>query len=184
MMTTTTVIAIALVAVALLHGSAAGIRAASGRDGRLYHRRAEGLGAVRGMLTVAALLAPAAIGAGIDALRDADRLELYVDAAYGMLLIYGPVATVTTVAFIVVRAAPWQVRAFLNSVVIAGLEFLRPAIAWVGVGFAWWFTRDAAISVLAAIAITAGLQASRVVTRVWYSAPAVLPNPIPQEAHV
>lgn len=168
----------ALAAIALLHGAAAGVRAAAGRDGLLDQRYSEARGALRGMLAVTALLGPFACVTAVDALTSATRRGTYIDGAAAMLVIYTPVVAVTVVAFVLARVARWEVRSFVNSVVIGGLEFARPAVALAGVAAAVAVTRSPGLGALGFAAIVAGLQASRLVSRAWYAAPPALPTEI------
>lgn len=175
-MTFTSVLGLALVAVALLHGAAAGIRASAGRDGLLHHRRAEGIGALRGMAVAAALVTPFAAAALWDASTSPSRWAIYVDAAGAMLIVYGPVATVVAAAFLAARLTPWTVRAFISTVIIGGLEFTRPLVAFGGAALAWWVSGDLVVGLLTTGAIAAALQTSRIATAAWYSTPARIPD--------
>ncbi len=178
-MTSTVAIGLALIAVALLHGATAGVRASAGRDGRIRHRAAEGVGALRGMAVVATLLTPFAVAALWDASSSPERWNTYVDAAGALLLVYGPVAAIMAGAFVAARTTPWAVRAFISTVVIGGMEFVRPVVALGGVALAWWHSGDLLVGLLATGAITAALQASRITAAAWYSGPVTIPEPAP-----
>lgn len=156
-----------LALVALLHGAASGIRVAAGRDGRIEHRHVEGRGAGRGMLVVSALLAPFVAAALVDAFT-MGRLEVHTQAYQALVWIYGPMAGVTGVAFVLAHTAPWQMRVFVNSVVLGGIEFARPVVAGVGVVVVATITRDVTVTVLCALAVMAGMQVSRVMRQWWY----------------
>jgi len=170
-----------LLLVALLHGAASGIRVASGRDGKISYRPSEGRGAVRGMLVVSALMVPYAALAAMDAATTV-RLEVHTQAWQAMALAYGPVAGLTAVAFVLARTAPWQVRVYVNSVVLGGVEFVRPLVAWAGVGAAGVVTRDITVTVLCALAVTAGLLVTRVMRWWWYPPLSAVVTPLPSEA--
>lgn len=165
----------ALAAVALLHGAAAGVRAAAGRDGLIDQRAAEARGARRGMALVVALLGPFAGITAADALLSPARRALYMDGAAAMLAVYVPVVAVTVLAFVVAHVARWEVSSFVNSVVIGGLEFVRPGVGIVGVLAAYLATGSLALGLLGLAAVVTGLQASRLASRAWYSMPAALP---------
>lgn len=168
----------ALAAIALLHGAAAGIRAAAGRDGLLDHRHTELLGALRGVGVVTAMLGPFAAVSAFHALTDPAMRDVYVQGAKAMLVVYAPIAGITAAAFVVARVARWEVRAFVDTVVLGGLEFARPALAMAGVAAAVVATRDPAVAALGSMSVVAGLQVSRVVARAWYRTPALSQRPV------
>jgi hypothetical protein len=156
-----------LITVVLLHGAASGARVAAGRDGRLEHRRTEGRGALRGMAVASALVAPFAAVTVIDATMTA-RTDAYAQAAQVLAYAYGPIAAFIAIAFVAARTTPWQVRVFIDSVVVGAVEFTRPLIAGIGVVAVAVVTRDATVTVLAAVIVTMALQATRLLRHWWY----------------
>ncbi|PKQ27172.1 MAG: hypothetical protein CVT64_01640 [Actinobacteria bacterium HGW-Actinobacteria-4] len=157
------------------HGAAAGIRAAAGRDGRLDHRRAERMGAARGIGVAFALVTPAVIVGAVVTNGERERLDVYQQGGLAVAVVAGPVAATAALAFGVALVASWQVRAFVNTVVIGGLEFVRPAVAAVAVVAVWLATRDVMATALFGFATASALQAHRVTARLWYASPATLP---------
>lgn len=167
--------AITLVALTAFHGAAAGIRASAGRDGRLDHRRAERKGAWRGISVALALVVPGAVVGAIDASGQKGSLDMYESAAFAFSVVAGPVVAIAAIAFGIALVAAWPVRAFVNTVVIGGLEFIRPAAAVAAVIAVWWATRDPSVTAAAALTTASAMLTYRVVSRLWYSTPATLP---------
>jgi len=166
---------IALLAVVVLqHAGTAGIHACMGRDGLIHHRRIELLGAVRGTIALAALLAPVAAVWALDALSSPARLDLYLRATEAMLWLWMPLSIIALVSFLVARMSPWRVRSNVNSMMFSVLELTRPLVAASGVAIAAVVTADARVGLVGAFAVVMGMQVTAVTRRWWYSAPIAL----------
>lgn len=171
-----------LTVVVLQHAGTAGIRASMGRDGRVHHRRIEFVGAMRGTIALAALLAPVGIVWAVDALSSPARLELYMRANEAMLRLWIPITAVALISFLVARLSPWQVRPNLNSMVLSMLELFRPLIAAAGVVIAAMATSDLRVGLVGAFAVIMALQTSRLTRRWWYAEPVTLDDMGPPTA--
>lgn len=166
---------LALLAVVVLqHAGTAGIRACMGRDGRVHHGRIECVGAMRGTVALAALLAPVGIVWALDALSSPARLESYLRANEAMLRLWVPITVVALVSFLIARLSPWQVRLNLNSMVLSMLELFRPLFAAGGVAIAAIATSDIRVALVGAFAVIMALQTCRVTRRWWYAKPVTL----------
>lgn len=160
--------------VVLQHAGTAGIHAAMGRDGRVYHRGIEAKGALRGVVALVALVAPVALVAALDALSSPARFDHYVCAGEAMLWWWFPITILALASFSIARLSPWQVRSSVNSMVFSSLELFRPAVAAVGVAVAAFTVADARVTFAVAFAVIASLQVERVTRRWWYSQPITL----------
>lgn len=165
---------IALLMVVLQHGGTAGIHAAMGRDGLLDHRRSEATGALRGTLALTVLMTPVVVAWAIDALSSKERMDVYVQANWALIAVYGPVTVIALATFLFARLRPWPRRSNLTSVVIGSLELARPWIAALGIAAATWVTRDPHVAIFGALAVVAGIFVNRATRRVWYSRPVEL----------
>jgi len=163
-----------LAIVVLQHAGTAGIRAAMGRDGRVDHTRIELVGAVRGTVAIAALLAPVGVVWALDALSSPARFQVYMDANEAMLWLWIPVTIVALISFLVARVSPWQVRSNLNSMLFSMLELFRPLVAAAGMAIGALATADWRVAGVGAFAIGMSLQVAPLTRRWWYSTPVTL----------
>lgn len=171
-MTELWVLVLGLTAVALLHGATAGARVAAGRDGLVHHRRTEGRGAWRGMALTAGLWVSLIVLGVVHASGGEQSLGAVTDGMQGMAVIYAPIALLTVLALGIARVGTWQVRAYVNTVVLGGLSFARPAVAWAGVALGSWWARDLLVAALMAAAVATSLLVPRLMSAVWYAQPA------------
>ena len=158
----------------LQYGGTAGVLASMGKNGRLRHLRAEVVGALRGALAITVLVGPIVVVGAVDALSSDARFAVYMDAATVLAVAYFPFTVVSGVSFAVARSISWKIRSNVNSMVLATLIFLRPYMAMAGMAAAAIVTRDAAVAALGFAAVAAGMQATRLTKRWWYSRPVLL----------
>jgi hypothetical protein len=166
---------IALLTMAVLqHAGTAGIHAAMGRDGRVHHRSIELRGALRGVVALAALLAPVVIMGAADALSSPARFDVYMRGGQAMLWLWTPITIIALVSFLVAQMSRWQVRSNVNSMVFSTLELLRPAVASVGIAVADVATGDVRVALTGGLAVIMALQVTRLTRRWWYAKPVTL----------
>ena len=92
----------------------------------------------------------------------------YADAVATLVIVLGPYALVSLSAYWASRVGPWQSRVFFSPVAVAGLEYVRPAVAWAAVGAAAWHAGDWRVTAVCALAIAAALAVRRIVEATWY----------------
>lgn len=155
----------------LQYGATAGVLASMGKNGRLRHKGAELLGAVRGASALVVLMTPVAVLWALDAFRSAERFEVYVDANVVLAAVYVPMTIISGVSYALVHVTPWRVRSNVNAMVFGTLVFLRPYVATAGMVAAVVVSRDVWVAILGLLAVLVGLQATRLTKRWWYSRP-------------
>jgi hypothetical protein len=160
-----------LLASGVQYGATSGVLASMGKNGRLRHRWAELVGAVRGVVAFTALQLPMLVIWALDSFRSAERLGVYMDAALVLAAVYVPMTLVSGISFAVVHVTPWKVRSNINAMVFGTLVFLRPYVAFSGMAAAAVVSRDVGVTVLGFVAVATGVQATRLTKHWWYSRP-------------
>lgn len=164
------VLALLLVSV-VQYAATSGVLASMGKNGRLRHRWAELVGAVRGVVAFTVLMTPMLVIWALDSFRSAERLGVYMDAALVLAAVYVPMTLASGISFAVVHVAPWKVRSNINAMVFGTLVFLRPYVALAGMAAAAVVSRDVGVTVIGFVSVTAGLLATRLTKHWWYSRP-------------
>ncbi len=153
---------------AALDAMFAGFRASCGRSGLVRHRRADVLASRRGLALGALLVGPVAAALAADAAR-ADRIDHYSAAGRAMLGVYLPYGLVMLLAMAAYTTLSWRFRFLASALILGPLTLVRPLVALVGGGAAWWATRDATVGVLCLAAVAAVLAVEPAVGRRWYA---------------
>ena len=168
-MTGTATVAGTLLVIAALDAMFAGFRASCGRSGLVRHRRADVLAARRGLALGALLLAPVAVLVVTDAVTGSDRMDHYSAAGRAMLGVYLPFGILVMLALAGYMTLRWRSRFLASAFLLGPLTLVRPLVALVGGGAAWWDTRDATVGVLGLAAVAAVLSVEPGAGRRWYA---------------
>jgi hypothetical protein len=167
-MTETLTLAGVLLFIAALDAMFAGFRASRGRSGLVRHRRADVLASRRGLALGALLVGPVAVAIAADAARS-DRIDHYSAAGRAMLQVYLPYGLFVLVALAAYVTFSWRFRFLASAMLLGPLTLVRPLVALVGGGAAWWATRDATVGVLSLAAVAAVLGVEPAAGRRWYA---------------
>lgn len=157
-----------LLFIAALDAMFAGFRASCGRVGLVRHRPADVLASRRGLALGALLVGPVAIAIAADAARS-DRIDHYSVAGRAMLGVYLPYGFVVLLALTAYLTLSWRSRFLASAFLLGPLTLVRPLVALVGSGAAWWATRDAIVGVLCLAAVAAVLGVEPAAGRRWHA---------------
>jgi hypothetical protein len=163
-----------LSAVALIDGTLAGFRAATGRNGRI-DKRAYYAHAMRRGLTMGAviwvILALVLTAILITAPDPSTRFANLIRAGTAMLWVVGPFAVLVVASLVGYAALPRRPATLLILIGLGPFTLVRPSIAVVAGLAAAWSGRDLVISGCAALAVVGVLAVEPYAHRRWYAQP-------------
>lgn len=166
---TTSVVAAALLVLAILDGTFAGFRSSLGRTGLLDHRRSDVRASLRGGVLVIALLALPVAAASIDASARPHRRHLYRRAGEAMLAVYGPYAALVLLALLVYATLGWRLKYLATAVILGPFTLLRPVIALAGALVAAFAADDVLVALIGCLAVGAVLAVEPIADGVWHA---------------
>jgi len=85
-----------------------------------------------------------------------------------MLAVYLHYGLVVLVALAAYATLSWRRRFLASALLLGPLTLVRPVVALVGAGAAWWATRDLTIATLSLAAVVAVLAVEPIAGRRWY----------------
>lgn len=153
---------------AALDAMFAGFRASCGRSGLVRHRRADILASRRGLALGVLFVGPVATAIAVDAARS-DQIDQYSAAGRAMLGVYLPYGLVVLLTLAAYCTLGWRFGFLASALLLGPLTLVRPLVALVGGGAAWWVTRDATVGILGLAAVVAVLAVEPAAGRRWYA---------------
>lgn len=121
-------VATALALLALIDGACSGFRSGVGRTGLVRHRAQDVRDARHGIATVAVLLLPAAITAGV-ALALGARGANFSTAGESMLRLLAPYVTAVVLALLAYGVLGWRQKYLAMALILGPLTLIRPLVA-------------------------------------------------------